>query len=140
MTDKEFREQKRRVNKYLDKWQKPAGFGWWYITVEYERDRYTDEPNTAAHCWSQWQYHQATIRFYLPALKSLEDEELERTIIHELCHLLISPLEDYSTPERRQITEHTTSLVADALYWAYSNVGKESREQRIKVHHEIQEG
>ncbi len=48
MTDAQFKEQKRRVKKWLDKWQKPAGFGWWDIAVEFDRERYDDVQDTMA--------------------------------------------------------------------------------------------
>lgn len=124
MSDKEYKNQQKRVKKYLDKWQKPCGFGWFSINVEFDRERDHDEPGTLGKCWSNWQYRQGTIKFYLPVVEEQRDDELEMSVIHELCHLIVSPLQDFSTPEKREITEYTTTTVAEALYWAHTQVKK----------------
>ena len=48
MTDKEYREQKARVKKYIDKWFKALGMGWFHIDMTWSRERDEDQPNTAA--------------------------------------------------------------------------------------------
>jgi hypothetical protein len=124
LTDKEFKEQKLRLKKFLDKWQKPAGFGWFTLEVQFDRERDEEAPGTFGKCWSRWQYRTGTIRFYLPIVKELSDSDLELNVLHELCHLLVSPLQDFSTPEKSEITEYTTTCVAEALYWAHTQVKK----------------
>jgi len=127
MTDKEFKIQQRRVKKYLDKWQKPGGFGWFDIQIEWDREHNLDNDTTLASCWSNWQYRHATIRFYLPIVKDQSDDELEKAVIHELSHILLSGLQDFSTKDKRDLTEYTTTLITDAIYWAHTNVKREAK-------------
>jgi hypothetical protein len=141
MTDKEYKKQVARVRKYLDKWQKPCGFGWWTIEVEYSRERDEDVAGTFAQCWSYWQYRSGTLRFFLPVVANCTDEQVEQNVLHELCHLIVSPLENFDSKEKRQITEYTTTLVAEALYWAHTQVKKGrsnvKRTIKIKTPHEV---
>lgn len=132
MTDSEYKQQKLRVKRYLNKWQKPAGFGWFALNVEFDRERDHDEPGTLGKCWSNWQYRQGTIKFYLPVVEEQRDDELELSVIHELCHLLISPLQNFESDEFRKITEYTTSCVAEALYWAHTQVKKGKNGTKIR--------
>lgn len=121
MTDKEYREQKKRVQKYIDKWFKTIGLGWFRVEFSWSRERYADSPNTAGRTTSSWQYKDAGITWYLPALAEIDDDHLENVVVHEFCHVLLSGLaqmmENDST-EANQINEYTTELVANALIWA----------------------
>lgn len=51
----------------------------------------TDDFHTTAVCETRWQYMQAKIKWYLPSAVRHDDEQLERTLVHELCHVLLSP-------------------------------------------------
>lgn len=116
MTDKEYKATKVRIQKMLKKWR-PAGFGWFHISYSYERE-HDENPRLAAKCDVDWQYKSAHITFFAPVMSELDDERLENTVVHELCHVLISPIQDFSDENTRQMTEYTTSLVADSLIWA----------------------
>lgn len=128
MNDAEFEKQKARVQRYIDKWM-PAGFGWWRIDFMWERssasgfEGCTENANIIEH----WQYRAATITFNLGATKDLTDERLEETVIHELSHLLLGSIRDYSTDAQRQMTEFAVTSVARALLWTHQFV-KEPRE------------
>lgn len=119
MTDKEYRAQKARVQKYLDKWFKTVGLGWFRVDMEWCRET---DGETAARTHSSWQYKTATITWYLPHLAKYEDDTVEETVVHELCHVLLSGLAqnqiDNDNQLSDQINEYTTSLVAAALKWA----------------------
>lgn len=120
MTDKEYAKQKKRVQKYIDKWFKTIGLGWFRVGFEWDRERDDKDSGTVARTYSQWQYKQATITWFLPAVALQPDDELEATVVHEFSHILLSGLaqqtdDDIST---KQINEYTTELVANAIMWA----------------------
>jgi hypothetical protein len=119
VTDKDYREQKRRVKKYIDKWFRTLGLGWFSVDMEWSREKDND---TAARTLSSWQYKNATITWFLPLLAQYDDDTVERTVVHEFCHVLLSGLaqNQQNTDESlsSQVNEYTTELVANALVWA----------------------
>lgn len=118
MTDKQYEKERRRVRKLWDKWFRPIGMGWWQVDLSWAREREEDEPATAGMTTTNWQYRTAHVTFYLPATMELDDEKLEEVVVHELVHILCGPIQDMSTDERREITEHTVTTIARSIIWA----------------------
>lgn len=119
MTDKEYRKQKRRVQKYIDKWFKAMGLGWFQVTMTWQRERDADSPNTAARTISSWQYRSAEIVWFVPALVDNDDDFLEGTVVHEFTHILLSPLLLVDAKEDLPLQhEYATECVARAIQWA----------------------
>lgn len=118
MTDKQFEKERRRVRKLWDKWFRPIGMGWWQVDLSWARERDEDEPATAGLTTTNWQYRTAHVTFFLPSTAELNDEKLEEVVVHELVHILCGPIQDMSTDERREITEHTVTTIARSLIWS----------------------
>jgi predicted SprT family Zn-dependent metalloprotease len=119
MTDKEFDKQKARVQKYIDKWFTTLGMGW--FTIDFEWTRETDG-GTAGRTTSQWQYRSATITFFLSILAEHDDDTVERTVVHEMAHVLLSGIAQNMIHDdetlSNQVNEYTTETVTAALMWA----------------------
>jgi hypothetical protein len=128
MTDKEYNELKRKLSKIVRVWSHKMGLGWYRIDIKYVNDfaydKNTDTRDVAATTKSDWQYRQALITFYMPKLAPSTDEELIETVVHELAHVLISPIEDFTDDSVSQMTEYTTTCVANALLWVHKGVKK----------------
>lgn len=121
MTDKEYKQQKKRVEKLLDKWAKPIGMGWQKLDIVFARDYYTDGQDILATTHCLWEYRKALITFHMPVVMETDDEKLEHNVVHELAHVLTFPLWqqlDHSNKELRQIGEYTAECITDALIWA----------------------
>lgn len=132
MTDKEYNHQKKRVGKFLTKWQAPMGLRWWDIQVVCDR-RYCSKPSVAAETdMNLWKYRTATITFYLPKIAESSDTEVENVVVHELCHVLLSPISvnmvDLNEDYQQQVMEFNTELVAQAFGWVYQ-AGRDSRKE-----------
>lgn len=119
MNDQEADIQIARIQKYLKRWM-GAGFGWWRLDIEYERGNKTGFEGCIenANILEHWQYRAATITFNLPAVEQLTDERLEEMVVHELSHLLIGSIRDYSNDAQRQMTEFAVTNIARSLVWA----------------------
>jgi hypothetical protein len=118
VTDLEYNREKARIQKLLNKWR-AAGFGWFRLTYSWLREtKDNNDLSAAAECSAQWEYKQAHITFYLPMFVGKTDEEVESIVVHELSHILTSPIQNFSDDDSRQMTEFSTSMVADALLWA----------------------
>lgn len=120
MTDKEYGEQKKRVKKLIDKYQRPLGFNWWGITHEFHRKPIENHEGAAATTSSQWEYRNALIKWCLPEVQGLTDDQLDECVLHELCHILIAPIETYedSMAERCELA---VTNVQRAIKWAYES-------------------
>ena len=134
MTDLQYEEQKQRVENVLEKFIKPLGFAWWDVGVVFERQPSlddTDNKEVQGTCQSFWQYRSATLTFYLASLSGVNDRDLEDMVIHELCHILVAPVEDYSSPDKQDKTELATTNVAFALRFAYEEGKRLGREELL---------
>jgi hypothetical protein len=122
MTDKEYRLQKKRVQKYIDKWFKTLGLGWFTVDFEWCRERDNEVPSLAGMTHSSWQYKSATIIWFVPVLAEHSDETVENVVIHEFTHVLLSGLAqnqiDGNDKYAKQINEYTTEVVANAFGWS----------------------
>lgn len=122
MTDKEYREQKKRVKRIIGKWFNPIGMGWWQIDMYWLRAKKEEDADCLADTTCNWQYRTAAISFYLPICATIDDSKLEEAIVHELSHILVAPIQNFNDELSRDITEHTVTTVARALIWASKNV------------------
>lgn len=121
MTDKEYREQKKRVRKLFDRWMKPVGMGWFHVEFEWGRALNEDQPREVMKTEVTWEYREVTFIVRLPACVALSDERLEHIVVHELSHALTGGFMaqlDLSNDAINQIMETTTENVANALLWA----------------------
>jgi hypothetical protein len=119
VTDKEYNTQKKRVQKYIDRWLTTLGLRWFRIDFVWEREH---DGDCAARTLSSWQYKDATVTWYLPKIASISDDLLEQTVVHEFTHVLLSGLAqnaiDRDSDYANQLNEYTTEIVSNALSWA----------------------
>lgn len=118
MTDKEYEAEKKRVKKYVEKWQRTLGLGAHKIDITWERGTRREDDDVAIHCNNSWQYRLVAWNVYLPVTHSNDDRELEHIVVHELSHSLIAPLAQ-RTEGVEDIHEFSTECVAQAILWAY---------------------
>lgn len=131
MTDKEYAKQKARVKKYIDKWFKTLGMGWFEIDFVWSRE-YDGE--TAGRTVSSWQYRSASITFMLPKIAEQDDETIERVVVHEMAHVLLSALAQNQNEDQGglgdQINEYTTETVTNALIWSRTAGADDQKRKR----------
>lgn len=119
MTDKEFNMQKKRVQKYIDRWFKTLGLGWFKVDMNWSRERDEREPKTAGYVNTLWQYRSASITWFLPAVADCDDDSLEGVVVHEFTHILVAPLMAVSKEEDLSLQhEYATESLARAFIWA----------------------
>jgi hypothetical protein len=125
MTDKEYRIQKARIRKLIKKWVKPLGLGWWRVTFDYHREQppsNTDyAPKSVNGTWvsamttmADPYYLTATIDCYLNVLKDCKDDDLEEYFVHELMHVLLSPMHHKKKAAEEELV---ATKLAQAVIW-----------------------
>lgn len=123
MTDKQYAKQKQRILVYIDKWFKQIGLGWFKVNFVWDR---SISDGRAGSTVSSWQYKEATITWFLLVTNDMSDDDIERLVVHEFSHVLLSGLAQTQECDAglcagtlsSQVNEYTTTLVTDALIWA----------------------
>jgi len=122
----ELREAKRRIQEAVKVWKRlePPGWDITHLFIEGKTD--TESPEVLAETDAHWEYHQASIRWSLPNVAGTSEKYLDGTIVHELVHILLSPMEsqlrtdqtaDDGTPSGivNGLCEHAVDAVARAI-------------------------
>lgn len=129
MNDLEFEAQKERVRRVYDRWDQPLGLKWWRITQEWCRDLSGFEGESNGHVnftplartSASWEYMIATISFNLVGIADIDDEALERVVVHEMCHVLVREMRDdyggHATHDTPAHEERVVSSLAQAFIW-----------------------
>lgn len=77
-------------------WEERMGIAHWEVKHVFVDEQYTVEPINddfliTAVTEARWNYAMAKIKWYLPSAIRLSAEELEEVLVHELCHVVLSP-------------------------------------------------
>lgn len=105
MDDAEFLALKDEILKHAEWWIEWLGLSHWEWVLRYERERCNDDDQntrTNADVHAEADRMMFTIRFFMPSIADTladlgktpeqRDRQLERIIVHELCHVLIAEL------------------------------------------------
>ena len=115
MSDKEFNLQRKRIKTHLKHWRTILGLDSWTIRFEYHETRYEDNPARQADTDGSWQYQDATIRFFLPNIAEVDDDEVREIVVHELCHLLLDPIAHNIYRKEHEKIEFVTTQLSRAF-------------------------
>ena len=93
------------------------GLGLWKIEVEYLSAIENELPNcaTVAQCTPIWQYMTATVEINMKEFCLLTEEEQERVLIHELCHVLVAEMREEDQDRKHE--ERVVTTLTDAFIW-----------------------
>lgn len=142
MTDKDFNREIDRVERLLKIWMLPLGLRWWRIKCKFHRSgdamntrRDQEGYCTVARTTVQWQYLTADIDWDLSMLVGKDEKEVEYTVVHELCHVLVRELRCDGGPaeHRTEIMNHEERVVttlAKAFMWVRDFARNESAKKK----------
>lgn len=120
MKDKEYRKQKKRIDRFIEKWKAFLGLRWWSVTINYHDEPYIGEATvpTAARTTTYWEYNRAVIDFYVPEFTTESDERVEEIVIHEFCHILVNEMRQWhDANDGVPHEERVVSNLAQAFLW-----------------------
>lgn len=107
-------------------WQVRMGLGHWDVDHVFLESFFVEEGfedvRVCAVTESRWEYLSARVRWFLPAVVRLGEVEVDKILVHELCHVMLSPeqvlidarLSGNAAHERLTNQEH--ALLADRNY------------------------
>ena len=124
--DKEVRKQALRIKPLLEKWVGRLGLTHWQIKF----DMCTTAPRTEGDiAWqthmetaTMWPYMDSLVTVYVPIVADLCDDDLEKTFVHEMCHILVNEMcaVDHGNDDSGPREERVATQVATAILGAYS--------------------
>lgn len=109
---------RQKVQEYLDYWIHVLGLSSWELTIEYG-----EIDGAYAETKPHDQYDSAKLKFNLDKLKGETDSFIERTIIHELLHIL--------DRDRDELIGQIEHHLSPEVYKLYENVIEKSTENFI---------
>lgn len=111
MTDKEYKAQKARVWRLVNKWIPKLGLQPWKVTVNWEREKNLSDPRTIMDCFADWRYLGAVITAYLPTVAEEPDDHLEEIVIHELLHVHVNELRERKIDHEERVVTTLARVV-----------------------------
>jgi predicted metallopeptidase len=123
LTEKDLTKYKRTVERVLNKWVKLLGLDRCTLTIEFSDESKTSEEGMSviAETSASWQYNAAYIIFYLANFNKVKPDRIEMAIIHELIHILVNEMRNYSASDGTEHEERVVCSLTDAVLNAYNH-------------------
>lgn len=86
-----------------------------HIWVDQPYDADNDGERTHADTRCLWQYKSAVVRWYLPTMALLDADAVEATVVHELVHVMVNPMESHVPDRFVEQREFAVETVTRAL-------------------------
>lgn len=108
-----------RIKRYAGKWQELLGLS--HVTIKHTMlgNVHDESPDVVADTKAYWEYRNAEITWYLGKVATLSDETLEGTVVHELVHVLLAPMESHIPEKYNEQSEFTVENVTRAFQAIY---------------------
>jgi hypothetical protein len=96
--------KKKTISRYITKWVFRLGLRAWDVRTHmcYEnkhnrkvfitKDKNHERSVTSVRIASDWRYMEINLYIYWPAFKNKSNEDIESTVLHELCHSLVNEM------------------------------------------------
>lgn len=116
----------------FDKWIPRLGLAWWEVQIHYYDDpgeivrlfRQFDNGDVVhAYVDANWMYASAKISVNLPAFDDMEPDEIERHVVHELCHILVNEMREGELHHEERVVTQLTK----AVFWVAQAVREEGK-------------
>lgn len=100
---------------YLKFWIKYLNLSDWKVETTYHTYLRASESGNrvVARTWASWEYLDAHIEFDLAVLRDMDEDEIERAIIHELLHVVVNEMRDPGVKHE----ERVVSSLSRVLWW-----------------------
>ncbi|NDB60902.1 hypothetical protein EB001_21025 [bacterium] len=108
-------EYKLQIIYLTEEWQKQMNLGHYIIENTFLDITHPNDESIIAETTSNWQYLEANINWYMDKVITLRKNALERTVVHELSHVLISPMENQIKKGKEEYAELAVESIARAL-------------------------
>jgi hypothetical protein len=109
---------KKLIRKFTLKWRGKLWLGMWRIENYYydnlpKTEHSRDGADIVGSCHTDWRYLTADIDYGLKPMMTMTDNQIERIVLHELCHILVNQMESPSYDNEERVVSHI------ATAWAF---------------------
>lgn len=110
--DKVAAQQKKRIEELAGKWLAPLHLDKWDVkfVLRYDAEEYLDDVKVAMSVHCQWQYMVAEVYVNLEEIIPLSDKELEEAFLHEMGHVFLNEMREWSKKNVRHEERVATHL------------------------------
>jgi len=119
---RKWKKQIKRIQKVMDRWLDPLGLAWWHVQCNYIWDKKQFKKRngyqTIGSVYARWEYATASIDWNLRAIALESDSKLDRVVLHELCHILVSELREPDDDKKHE--ERVVTGLTKAFGWVRS--------------------
>lgn len=116
MTDKQYDQQKKRIEKYVNKWLQLFHLHNWKGRCVWERDSKKNndgETEVLAHCFSDWKYLIYELTFFLSSFVHKSEKDVERIVVHEMLHIVINEMRENRHENEERVVSTLTNIMED---------------------------
>jgi hypothetical protein len=106
------------VQKLFTEWMKRLRLDYWYFTHVFTTQRDRRFPSAKAYIQFQDEYESGQATWILPELCGMSERDVEETVVHELCHCVIAPLQNKHS-KRKEIELMVTRLSRTLMSMKY---------------------
>lgn len=103
-------------------WTHNTGLGWWKVDILYDDDRQAYEGEngyeTVMRCFADWRYGTAQVYVNVLKAKTLDKQELEMCVVHELMHVFLNEMREGEIKHE----ERVATTLAKAFLWCRDGV------------------
>ena len=120
MTDKQFEQQKKRIEKYINKWLHLFNLWGWKGKCVWERDSKKNqdgETEVLAHCFSDWKYLIYELTFFLSSFVHKSNRDVERVVVHEMLHIVLNEMRENRHENEERVVSTLTNIM-ESVYEA----------------------
>lgn len=105
------------VRKLVEKWLPALGLKDWMINISVVEE-YHEQRDIQADIEDDLKYHEADMTIYKSFWEDSADKQ-ERTIVHELVHLLLCRLHPHLSPSGDDVVEEVVQTIAMNFYFIW---------------------
>lgn len=101
---------KKLLDRLVRKWVGKLWLAQWKVDVTFHWNGLQPQ-EVHGRCECDWRYCEAMLHFNIPALSAQSDEQVERTVVHELLHIHLNEMRETGLPHEERVCSQLTNVI-----------------------------
>jgi hypothetical protein len=112
---KQYLSAKTLIQEYSARWEQILSLRWMNVEHVFLESYNDEDHHILADTSVAWQYRAATIRWYLPAIMTQSETQIDTAVAHEYVHVLLGPIESRVPGKYEEQKEFVVESIALSL-------------------------